>query len=281
MYPYDSSNSSSKSEDPAPAVQMTSELEHAQLELLSATCAAHQLRLHYSPADLARFARRDGLRKSAEAAGMLYEFYSALEKTIPQSQSMSAPATEPASGLTAEPAFQPTAELIASAIQLVCQYLRQQREHYLLAARPIENQIKARMWPYFSAELLDQIRIVELHGQRVPTPPFYADARARGFDSLPELTHMDSLTFLDIVVFNQAPTDRSMFHALVHAVQFHVLGVERYTELFVRSFIRTRTHFTVPLEAQAFALASKFMRPAPERFSVEERVRQWLSDGRY
>jgi len=137
------------------------------------------------------------------------------------------------------------------------------------------------MWPYFSAELLDQIRIVELHGQRVPTPPFYADARARGFDSLPELTHMDSLTFLDIVVFNQAPTDRSMFHALVHAVQFHVLGVERYTELFVRSFIRTRTHFTVPLEAQAFALASKFMRPAPERFSVEERVRQWLSDGRY
>jgi hypothetical protein len=248
---------------------MNSELEHAQLELLSATCATHQLRLHYSSADLARFARRDLLRKSAEAASMLHEFYSALEQTIPES----VPPTEPA--------FEPTAEQIGWSVQLVCDYLRQQREHYLPAARPLGNQLKARMWPYFSAELLDRIRVVELNGERVPTPPFYAEARAYGFDNLPELTHMDSLTFLDIVVFNHAPTDRALFHALVHAVQFHVLGLERYTELFVRSFIRTRTHFTVPLEAQAFALASKFMRPAPERFSVEDHVQQWLADGRY
>jgi hypothetical protein len=29
---------------------------------------------------------------------------------------------------------------------------------------PLSNQHKARMWPYFSAALLDQIRIVELDG---------------------------------------------------------------------------------------------------------------------
>ncbi len=92
---------------------------------------------------------------------------------------------------------------------------------------------------------------------------------------------MDSLTFLDVVVFNEALTERSLFHALVHAVQFQVLGVERYTELFVQSFMRTKTHFTVPLEAHAFSLVSKFLRPSPERFSVEEYVRQWVADGRY
>ena len=61
------------------------------------------------------------------------------------------------------------------------------------------------MWPYFSSQLLDQVRVVELHGQRVPPPAFYPQARALGFDNLPQVTHMDSLTFLDVLVFNQMP----------------------------------------------------------------------------
>ena len=92
---------------------------------------------------------------------------------------------------------------------------------------------------------------------------------------------MDSVTFLDVVVFNEVPTERSLFHALVHAVQFYVLGVERYTELFVEQFLRRRTHFTVPLEAQAFSLTSKFLRPSEEKFSVEDEVLRWLADGLY
>ncbi len=64
-------------------------------------------------------------------------------------------------------------------------------------------------------------------------------------------------------------------------VQFQVLGLERYTELFVRGFADTKFHFTVPLEAQAFSLESRFARPRLERFSVEEQVRLWLKQGRY
>ncbi len=115
----------------------------------------------------------------------------------------------------------------------------------------------------------------------MPPPSFYAEARAQGFDNLPEITHMDSLTFVDVVVFNEMLTERSLFHALVHAVQFQILGVERYTQLFVQSFLRTRTHFTVPLEAHAFALTSRFLLPSPERFSVEDHILRWITDGRY
>ena len=43
---------------------MNSELRHAQLELLSAHCATHQLRFRFSLDDLARFGQRDVLRKS-------------------------------------------------------------------------------------------------------------------------------------------------------------------------------------------------------------------------
>jgi hypothetical protein len=258
-------------EDPderVPALQMNSELQHAQLGLLSAHCATHQLRLHYSADDLARFGRRDVLRKSAEAAIALSEFYTSIEKKIPQT------AADPAS------LQQPTSEQISEAVYWLSSYLLAQREHYLPASGPLSNHQKASMWPYFSSTLLDQLRIIELQGARVAVPEFFTQIRALGFEP-PEISHMDSLTFLDVIAFNERLTDRALFHALVHTVQIQVLGLERYAELWVTSFIKTRAHFTVPLEVHAFSLASKFLRPAPERFSVEDQVRRWEADGRY
>ena len=261
MYSYQNSD------ERVPVLQMNSELEHAQLELLSASCAVHQLRLHYSSDDLARFGRRDVLRKSAEAATALHEFYAAIEKKIP-------------AGDDNQSSFQPGPEQIAQAAGWLSTYLQQQRDHYLPVAGPLTSQMKALMWPYFSHELLDLVRVIELQGARVPVPGFYADVRALGFDP-PELTHMDSVTFLDVIAFNLCLSERALFHALVHAVQVHVLGLERYAELWVKGFVRTRTHFTVPLEVHAFTLASKFLRPMTEKFSVEDQVRRWISDGRY
>lgn len=256
-----------KSDDCLSIARMNSEIHYAQREILSARCATHQLHLHYSADDLVRSGRCDVLRKSAEAASFLYEFYSAIEKRIPQ----------PAQSTD----VQLTGAQVAQAIEYVSSYLREQREQHLFAAQPLSNQHKARMWPYFSPTLLDNVRIVELYGRRLPPPAFYAEARALGFDNLPQVTHMDSLTFVDVVVFNQTLTERSLFHALVHAVQFQVLGLERYAELVVQSFVKTKAHFTVPLEAHAFSLESKFMRPSAEKFSVEDHVLRWVTDGRY
>jgi hypothetical protein len=247
--------------------QMNSELQHAQLELLSAHCTTRQIRLRYSADDLVRFGRRDVLRKSAEAASFLHEFYSAIEKRIPRPPQSSD--------------VQLTRAQVAQAIEYVSAYLGEQRERHLLAAQPLSNQDKARMCPYFSPTLLDNVRMVELYGRRLPAPAFYSKARALGFDNLPQVTHMDSVTFVDVVVFNQTLTERSLFHALVHAVQFQVLGLERYAELFVQSFVKTKAHFTVPLEAHAFSLESKFMRPSAEKFSVEDHVFRWVTEGRY
>jgi hypothetical protein len=262
MYSYENPD------DRVSVLQLNSELQHAQLELLSAHCATHQLRLHYSADDLARFGRRDVLRKSADAASALNEFYSSIEKKFPPTADELAPCPQPSS------------EKIAQAVEWLSTYLRAQREHYLPVASPLANHHKASMWPYFSSTLLDQIRVVELQGARVPVPEFFAHVRAQGFEP-PEVSHMDSLTFLDLVVFNEQLTERALFHALVHTVQIQVLGLERYAELWVSSFIKTRAHFTVPLEVHAFSLASKFLRPAPERFSVEDQVRRWDADARY
>jgi hypothetical protein len=201
------------------------------------------------------------------AADARQELHAPLEKKFPPSVQ-----SPPLSGVS---------EQTAKAIQYVNTYLRQQRAQYFPAALPLGNHHKSAMWPYFSAGLLDRVRVVELEGQRICTPSFYAEARSLGFNNLPEVTHMDSVTFLDVVVFNEVLTERSLFHALVHAVQFYILGVERYTELFVEQFMRTKNHFNVPLEAQAFSLTSQFMRPSEEKFSVEEQVQRWVADGLY
>lgn len=263
MYPHPTQHP----DDSHAEMQLNSELQHAQLELLSAHCAAYQLRTHYSPDDLARFGRRDILRKLAEAASALHDFYSAIANRIPQA----VPNPE---------ALQPTHDQILMAADWISSYLEQQRDLYLPSAAALENAQKAQFWPYFSADLLDRVRFIQLCGERVAVPEFFSEARARGFEP-PEISHMDSLTFLDVIVFNESFSERALFHALVHTVQIQLLGVERYAELWVRSFVRTRQHFTVPLEVHAFSLTSRFLRPTPERFSVEDEVRLWIDNDRY
>jgi hypothetical protein len=257
-------------EDPAERVsimQLNVELQQAHLELISAHCATHQLRLHYSANELARFGRRDILEKSAQAATALNEFYASIDNKLPQRESLPA-------------APQPTPAQIAQAVEWLSSYLQQQREHYFPASGPLTTQQKALMWPYFSAALLDQVRVIELRGARVAVPEFFAQARALGFEP-PEITHMDSLTFLDVIVFNQELSERALFHALVHTVQIQTLGLRHYAELWVQSFVKSRTHFTVPLEVHAFSLASKFLHPAGETFSVEAQILRWIDDNRY
>lgn len=247
--------------------RMNSELQQAHLELLSAHCAVHQLRLHYSTEDIARFGRREVVRKSAEAASALHEFYSRVRSSIPRSE---APA-----GLS-----QPSLEQIAQAIEWLAAYLQQQREHYLPVASALTPQHKVMLRQHFSEALLNEVRVLELNGARLSPPEFFAHIRAAGFEP-PEISHMDSVTFANVIVFNQRLTLRALFHALVHTAQIKCLGMQRYAELWVQGFVRTRTHFTVPLEIHAFTLSSKFLSPLTENFSVETEVLRWDEEGRY
>jgi len=251
------------------AIQLNSELRHAQLELVSAQCATHQLRLRYSADDLARLGRRDLLRKSAEAATALHEFYQGVERRMSRPEAQR------------ELFTQGTPEQIAQAVQWLSDYLRQQREEYFPQAEPLSCSQKTVLARYFRARLLEHVRIVELRGARVPVPEFLAQVRALGFDNLPDVPHMESLTFIDVVAFNERLSERALFHALVHMVQIQVLGLERYAELWIRGFLKGRAHFTVPIEVHAFSLASKFLRPVAGTFSVEDQVLQWAANNRY
>ena len=257
-------------DDRVAVVQMNSELRHARLELLSAECATHQLRLRFSIEDLARFAECDLLRKAIESAAALNDFYASIGRQIPS-------ADEP--GEVSTPAL--TEDQVRDFSTCICSYLREQRDRYFPIAAPLSAQRKATMEPFFSAAFLNRIRIVELIGERISDPPFYSQAKELGVTNLPSFQQMASLTFLDVVVFNERIADRALFDGLVHAVQFHILGLKRYSDLFVRGFLKTNAPFAIPLEAHALALASRFARNTTASFSVEEQVRLWIRESRY
>ena len=92
---------------------------------------------------------------------------------------------------------------------------------------------------------------------------------------------MTSLTFEDVLVFNDTIAERPLFHALVLAVQFQVLGLWRFVELLVRSFLKTQSLFNVTLKSHAFTLEFRFAANPTRSFSVEEQVQLWAKQHRY
>jgi len=164
---------------------------------------------------------------------------------------------------------------VLHALKEVSSYMRTQRDRYALMAEPLEPHEERMMTGFFSSRLLAHVRIVRLADrgmERLPAGPSQGH-----FRHLLELTHLPSVTFEDILVFNDKVTARSLFHALVHAVQFDLLGLDRYTDLFVRAFMASGWRFTIPLEAHAFELQSRFAAKPASIFPVEDEVRAWIA----
>ena len=258
-----------KSADHTVLIQLNAEVLEAQLELLSAHCATNRIRLRFSIEDVARHGQRDVLQKAFVAASELQGYYSAVEKQILDSRAGSE-----------LQAVRLDEGQVSAAITCVTSYIREQRERYLPSAHPLSATQQHLMEPFFSGSILRAVRMVEVAG-RVPNPPFYNDAKVLGLVNLPDLTRMASLTFEDVLVFNDRIAERLLFHALTRAVQFQVLGLRHYVDSFVRSFLKTQSHFNVPLEAHAFTLEYKFAEDPTRRFSVEEEVSQWANQKRY
>lgn len=170
---------------------------------------------------------------------------------------------------------------VRDAIAKVALYLQVQRDIYYPIGHPLGHTRNEELRGFFSPALLSRARIVELKERRVANPWFYEEARAKGIENLPDISHKVAVTFLDVVVFNQKITSRDLFHGLVHAAQVKLLGLERFAELFVTGFLQARSYFLVPLKAHAFALDTRYAEDPLTPFSVENEVRRWHLQDRY
>ena len=99
--------------------------------------------------------------------------------------------------------------------------------------------------------------------------------------NFPDFVHLASITYLDVIVFNDEIAVRTLFHGLVHAAQMAFLGLDRYADFYLRGFVKSRSWIAIPLEAQAYQLDTRFAMSPSTTFSVEEEIKTWAEQGKY
>jgi hypothetical protein len=105
----------------------------------------------------------------------------------------------------------------------VARYISAQRDHLEKTGTAISLHPRAPLNDYFRPVDLDRVRIVERDPLPMPALPFSNTARRLGLD-LPDVSLVAAITFDHIIASRQPLTSALLFHELVHAVQFRLLG---------------------------------------------------------
>jgi hypothetical protein len=171
------------------------------------------------------------------------------------------------------------AALLAEAVL----WIQRQRDIYLPRSKPLTAEQRAKLLPFFLPENLDRLRIVDVSqtGETIPYPPFYERVRAGGARVVPDAAHMTAIPFIDVAVFNREPTLRTIFHTLVHVVQFSLVGLETVMKGYFKALDESGLWIVVPYEEQAYGLDGRFTKDPSDAFSVEAEVREWIRSGRF
>jgi hypothetical protein len=159
---------------------------------------------------------------------------------------------------------------------LTARYIARHRERLLPASQPISADDQGDLSGFFSSSLLAETRIV---CASVPNPRIYRLIRMLGIEGVLEMSSIGAITLVDLIAYPDRMHRSTLFHELVHAVQYQVLGLPRFADLYVRGFLNHGGYHGIPLERQAYELEERFSRKPKKIFSVEEDVVHRLNSG--
>ena len=162
--------------------------------------------------------------------------------------------------------------------QQVAGYIESQRHNYRDKATPLNMNQKVVMASFFPQAVLDSTQLVVLAGEQVGNPPFYGELVTMGFElaSLPDFSKMAAITFVDTVVFHEPIVNRTLFHELVHVVQYDKLGLVEFAAKYVNGFLTGGSYEAIPLERNAYELDERFAQAPASAFSVADEVQEWI-----
>ena len=161
---------------------------------------------------------------------------------------------------------------------LTAQYIASQRRRLLPLAQPISPEFIQRLSGFFPDIVLREIRVVEAD---VPSPFFYPLVRRLGIGEFPEMSAIGAITFVDLIAYPERLSIHTLFHELVHVMQYRALGLRKFSRHYVRGFVSGGAYEGIPLERQAYELEDRFRRNPRNCFSVEDDVRARWRDGRF
>lgn len=152
---------------------------------------------------------------------------------------------------------------------MTARYIGHHRNRLYPDSRPISADRQAPLRGFFSDSVLTETRIVQAV---MPVPVVYPLVKILGVKGLLEMSSIAAITLIDVVAYPAKLELSTLFHELVHVVQYRVLGLKRFAKLYVKGFLNGRGYYGIPLEKQAYALTARFDEDPDKVFSVEEDV---------
>ncbi|MFQ5526684.1 MAG: hypothetical protein ACE5GX_10525 [Thermoanaerobaculia bacterium] len=160
-------------------------------------------------------------------------------------------------------------------------WIQSQRDRHRPRARPLAAEDRRHFEAYFPERILDQVRLRVV--DRFENPEFFSVFDQVGEPYPMDLRTASGMALIDTVLitenaFRGRARRRLLFHELVHVVQYDVLGLESYMDLYVDGWERGgRRYHGIPHERQAYELARRFWAPDERVFWVEREVRTAFS----
>lgn len=173
-------------------------------------------------------------------------------------------------------------QLLAMLIAQGQKWIKEQRQVFRPRGRVLSEQTRAQFAPFFEAPLLKEVRLLMVPG--LENPDFleaYRDAfDEKGlpmldFSEFPGITYIDTILLVD--EFPAADPAASLFHELVHAVQYELLGPEKFVELYIMGWINQGFNYAaIPLEMDVYELQNRFEADPETPFSVRDEISRSL-----
>jgi hypothetical protein len=173
-------------------------------------------------------------------------------------------------------------QLMALLIAQGQKWIKEQRNAYRPRGRKLPDHTIAQFSPFFELSLLQAVRLVVVPALENPK---FLEAYRSTFDEkaipLLDFTSFSGITYVDTILlvdaFPGADPDATLFHELVHAVQYELLGPEKFVELYIVGWINQGFNYAaIPLEMDTYELQNRFEADPAAPFSVQEEVSRGL-----
>jgi hypothetical protein len=173
-------------------------------------------------------------------------------------------------------------QLMALLIGQGQKWIKEQRLAYRPLARILPEQTVARFSPFFETSVLKKVRLLMVPALENPG---FLEAYRSTFDEkampLLDFSSFAGITFMDTILlvdgFPGADPEATLFHELVHAVQYELLGPEKFVELYIMGWVNQGFNYAaIPLEMDAYELQNRFEAAPEEPFAVRDEVSRSL-----
>ena len=130
--------------------------------------------------------------------------------------------------------------------------------------RALPDTAIAQFSPFFEERLLQEVRLVTVPA--LENPGFLEEYRSIFSEKaipLLDFSAMAGITFMDTILLVDRFAHRDpkplIFHELVHAVQYDLLGPEKFVELYLLGWINQGFNYAaIPLEMDAYELQNRY-----------------------